>query len=75
MDRNEQMQLLIKEYRDIQPPSGAYEQMQEAIRKGKREAVKRRRRVLVRKWGASVAAVFMLAVLLPNINADIAYAM
>lgn len=75
MDRNEQMQRLTEEYRNIQPPSGAYEQMQEAIRKGKREAVKRRRRLLVRNWSASVAAVFMLAVLLPNINADIAYAM
>lgn len=43
MDRNEQMQQLIREYRDMQAPPQAYEVIRKAVDKGRRKAAARRR--------------------------------
>lgn len=43
MDRNEQMQQLIRQYRDMQAPPGAYEAISQAVDKGRRKAAFRRR--------------------------------
>ena len=75
MDRKEKLHQLIDEYRNMQIPSEMYERLQDSMIRGKKEATKRRRRRFIRNWSASVAAIFMLAILLPNIHADIAYAM
>lgn len=54
MDRNEQMQQLIREYKNTQAPPQAYEAIRKAVDKGRRKAAARR---WIKRCGLSVMAV------------------
>ncbi len=75
MDRNEQIQTMKREYREIQAPQNGYERIQESIERGKREAKRRRRLTVYRNCVTGAAMVIFLAVLLPNLNAYLARSM
>ncbi len=63
MDRDEEMQRLISEYREIPVPQEACGRIQEAIARGKKHVAKRQRTVFV-SAAASCAAAAVLALIL-----------
>lgn len=69
MDRNDEWQQLIDEYREIQVPQSARDRIQDAILRGKKHVAKRRRAAYIRAAVAGAAAVVLILVLLPNLNA------
>lgn len=72
MDRNDEWQRLIDEYREIQVPESARDRIQDAILRGKKHAAKRRRAAYIRTAVSGAAAVVLILVLLPNLNAHMA---
>lgn len=72
MDRNDEWQQLIDEYREMQVPQSARDRIQDAILRGKKHAAKRRRAAYIRTAVSGAAAVVLILVLLPNLNAHMA---
>ncbi|MBD5481908.1 MAG: hypothetical protein HDR15_05170 [Lachnospiraceae bacterium] len=72
MDRNDEWQQLIDEYREMQVPQSARDRIQDAILRGKKHAAKRRRAAYIRTAVSGAAAVVLILVLLPNLNAHVA---
>lgn len=72
MDRNDEWQQLIDEYREIQVPQSARDRIQDAILRGKKHAAKRRRAAYIRAAVSGAAAVVLILVLLLNLNAHMA---
>ncbi len=72
MDRNDEWQQLIDEYREIQVPQSARDRIQDAILRGKKHVAKRRRAAYIRAAVSGAAAVVLILVLLPNLNAHMA---
>lgn len=69
MDRNDEWQQLIDEYREIQVPQSVRDRIQDAVLRGKKHAAKRRRTAYIRTAVSGAAAVVLILVLLPNLNA------
>ncbi len=63
MDRNEEMQRLIREYREVPVPDSVREGLQEAIERGKKRAAKRRRVVYLRTAVSCSAAALLILIL------------
>lgn len=72
MDRNEEWQRMIEEYRRVPVPAGIRDGIQDAIARGKKRAAKRRRTVYISTAVSGAAAVILILVLLPNLNAQMA---
>lgn len=72
MDRNDEWQRLIDEYRDVPVPEYVRDRMQDAIARGKKRAAKRRRKAYISAAASGAAAVILILVLLPNLNAQMA---
>ena len=72
MDRNEEWQRLIEEYRSVPVPAGIRDGIQDAIIRGKKRAAKRRRAAYISTAVSGAAAVILILVLLPNLNAQMA---
>lgn len=72
MDRNEEWQQLIDEYRKIQVPPYVRDKMQEAVARGNARVAKRRRAAYISTAVSSVAAAVLILILLPNLNAHMA---
>lgn len=72
MDRNDEWQQLIDEYREIQVPQSARDRIQDAILRGKKHAAKRRRAAYISTAVSGAAAAVLILVLLPNLNAHMA---
>lgn len=70
MDRNEEWQRLIEEYRQITVPQDVRDRIQEAVERGKRRAARRRRAAYISTAASGAAAVVLI--LLPNLNAHMA---
>lgn len=74
MNRNEEMEVLKKEYQNIKAPQEGMDKMESAIRRAKMDKRREKRKKMVRNWGIGAAAALVLVVL-PNTNAQVAYAM
>lgn len=72
MDRDEEWQRLIEEYREVPVPSSIRDGIQDAIARGKKRAAKRRRTAYISTAVSGAAAVILILVLLPNLNAQMA---
>jgi len=72
MDRNEEWQRLIEEYRSVPVPAGIRDGIQDAIIRGKKRAAKRRRAAYISTAVSGAAAAILILVLLPNLNAQMA---
>lgn len=72
MDRDEEMQRLISEYREIPVPQEACGRIQEAIARGKKHVAKRQRTICVGA-AASCAAAAVLALILFGVTARKSY--
>lgn len=74
MNRNEEWDKMKSEYQDTKTPEQGRAQMESAIRRAKMDKKRAQKRKVIRNWGIGLAAALAL-VILPNTNADIAYAM
>ena len=72
MDRNEEWQQLIDEYREIHVPPYVRERIREAVARGRKRAARRRRAAYISTAVCSAAAVVLILVLLPNLNTQMA---
>lgn len=72
MDRNEEWQRLIEQYRSVPVPQSVRDRIQESVVRGKKRAVKRRRMAYISTAVSGAAAVILILVLLPNLNEQMA---
>ena len=72
MDQNKEWQQIIDEYREVPVPQSVHDRIQDAIARGKKHAARRRRAAYISTAVSGVAAVVLILVLLPNLNADMA---
>lgn len=63
MDRDEEWQRLIEEYREVPVPSSIRDGIQDAIARGKKRAAKRRRTAYISTAVSGAAAVILILVL------------
>lgn len=75
MNNNQQLENLKQEYLKMNVPVEGVENMKQSIDRAKMEKRRMQRKTHIRNAGIGVAAAIVIAVALPNVNADIAYAM
>lgn len=75
MKENQQLDNMRQEYLNMNIPENGLNRMKESIDAAKMEKRRMRRRARMRNGWAAVAAALVLMVALPNMNAEIAYAM
>lgn len=66
---------LREEYENIKIPENGLKGMEEAIERAKKDKVRKKRIVIFKRIGTCAAAALIIAILLPNVNANIAMAM
>lgn len=75
-NRTEKEFIKMKEdYREITPPEGGLESLEETIQKAKKAKQKKKRITIIRNIGLGMAAAFAAVIILANTNEQIAYAM
>lgn len=75
MNNNKEWEQLRKEYNNIKVPENGFSGMRASIERAKKEKERRKKILVFKRTGISMAAAVMLAILIPNMNAGIAMAM
>lgn len=79
MDQKKEWEALMNEYKNIKIPEKGLKAMEETIERAKKENAeemkKEKKRKKFQKIGGCVAAALVIAVILPNMNANVAMAM
>lgn len=74
-EQSRDLEQMKRQYEEIAPPSNGMFLIKEAINKAKAERRMKRRKSIVKSFGVGAAAVLACLVILPNLNANVAYAM
>lgn len=74
-EENEMLNQLKEEYMKVQPPKDGLKQLEQTIKRAKKDKRRTERIHLFRNIGVGLVAVFAGLVVMVNVNADIAYAM
>lgn len=74
-NQNREWEKLKEDYHNIKVPENGLENMKKAMEQARNKKAAQRKVILFKRAGACVAAALVVAVLLPNVNANIAMAM
>lgn len=75
MNKDKELEKMKEDYQNIALPKNGVEGMKEAIERAKKDKARKKKLLVYKRIGATAAAVLLVAILLPNVNVNIAMAM